>query len=101
MFVGVVLLSSLASMAGCSPSVSNLAVDAANREWQCPDSQITIVSEAARPEEAESHREYLVTACGTTGTIVCDYKSWVVGTVPQAQWFCAKGTPSPAAPPAP
>jgi hypothetical protein len=94
MFVGVLLLGSLASMAGCSPSVRSLAVDAANREWQCPDSQITIVSEAARPEDAESHREYLVSGCGNTGTILCDYKSWVVGTVPYAQWFCAKGKPS-------
>jgi hypothetical protein len=88
-------------MAGCSPSVRNLAVDAANREWQCPDSQITIVSEAALPSDPGSHREYVVSACGTTGTIRCDYKAWMVGDVSNQQWFCAKGAPSPAPPPAP
>src|SRR5580692_3709630 len=80
-FVGVVLLSGVASMAACSPSVSNLAVDAASREWQCPESQITIVSETVLPSDPGSHREYVVTACGTTGTIRCDNRSWGVNDV--------------------
>jgi hypothetical protein len=97
---GAALLPGLLGTVGCAPSATAVALDAAGREWACPASQVAIVSEVVPPETTDNHREFVVSACDTTGTVACDYESWMsVDLVVSSQWFCReRHRPSPIAP---
>jgi len=97
---GAALLPGLLGIGGCAASSATaVALDAAGREWACPAGQVAIVSEVVPPDTTDNHREFVVSACGTTGTVACDYKSWFVAGVMSSQWFCGKrNSPSAVAP---